>query len=227
MVDGVVPMTLSFISILDVDGTLMCATVVEYVVGLNGSQAVARQFYDVSNCEHRPIIFSCALQGICDSLSCSATVMKQENLPKNTEEAHPEHSIARSKDKGTKNKTIWSQNSFSTKLFAFSSLPGNRQGCWITCAPFSFDWKAEKRKREKKNTTKFQRIQRMHEFTNDFEWIMDRTAGKKETKRTKQAATEELANRAQKLYPTQIEYGSSGWLVLWLSLSLSVPHSTC
>lgn len=33
-VDGVVPMTLSFIPILDVDGTLMCATVVEYVVGI-------------------------------------------------------------------------------------------------------------------------------------------------------------------------------------------------
>lgn len=187
MVDGVVPMTLSFISILDVDGTLMCATVVEYVVGLNGSQAVARQFYDVSNCEHRPIIFSCALQGICDSLSCSATVMKQENLPKNTEEAHPEHSIARSKDKGTKNKTIWSQNSFSTKLFAFSSLAGNRQGCWITCAPFSFDWKAEKRKREKKtqqNSKEFNVCTSLQMISNEL-WT-ERRGKKKPNEQNKQ-----------------------------------------
>lgn len=89
-------------------------------------------------------------------------------------------------------------------------------------APFSYDWKDEKKRNEKKkNKTKFERIQRMHEFTNGFEWIMER--------RGKNERNEQNKQQQRNLYEVSAKIVTDAnriwqfWLAAFRSL---FPHST-
>lgn len=177
-----------------------------------GSQKRQKQSYDVSTHKHRLIIFSCALQGICESLSCSSTEMKQENLTKNKEEAHETEQRNETKKKND------SRNSFSTRLFAFPSLPSNRQGiAGITCAIQLW----LKRWKTKNNEKKLNRIRKNSTYARVYKWFrMNHGPMGGEKKRSEPNEQNKRSNSAK-----IVTDANRIWQFCLAAFSFSVSHS--